>query len=136
MTGGNHDLAFRVAQWAGIHCAGRGKVRIEVELVDGQVELLVVQWKPAPGSLAGCTTADPWADFEPTESQSCVLEVLEGVALKGKAIEEASGLEHSQMFRVLRQLQTMDPPMVARHPSLGYYRLDAPPPQLAGGTGP
>lgn len=126
----HEDLAARLAAWARAQCAGPGRVRVEADVVDGLIESLSVAWKPTGG--VGARPQTPWEDLILTEAQSCVIEALEGVALRGRDLEPACGLEHSHMFRVLRQLQALDPPLVARDPALGYYRTDAPPAELAG----
>jgi hypothetical protein len=69
--------------------------------------------------------------FVPTDAQACLLEALEGRALKTTPLSEASGINRSQMFRHpggLRELQ--DRGLVVNHPRLGFYRPDAPPEEI------
>jgi hypothetical protein len=130
MAGANDDLAAALRAWVKTHSPGPGKVHIEADLVDGLIDRLNVDWRPSPAANAGQSApADPLADFVPTRAQCSILEALEGKVLKGVNLESESGLEHSQMFQVLKKLQALG--IVKRHPSLGYYRVDAPPPELA-----
>jgi hypothetical protein len=132
MPGANDDLAAVVRAWVKQHSPGSGKVHIEVDLTDGNVDRLAVDWKPAATANVGArVSADPLADFKPTDAQLAVLEALECKALKTPQLEAATGLEHSHLFKALRGLRRplLDPPLVDIDKKLGYYRPDAPPPE-------
>jgi hypothetical protein len=73
------------------------------------------------------------AGFVPTPNQQLILDALDGVALRTDAISRKTGLHRSQIFKKpkggMQELE--DEELVGKHPRLGYYRADKPPPELA-----
>jgi hypothetical protein len=81
------------------------------------------------------TGAAPCSDeFEPNEMQDSILEALEHKALTTDALAAAAGYDRRKLFKKpggLAQLQ--DHGLVKNTPGRGYYRPDAPPPELSDG---
>lgn len=67
-------------------------------------------------------------EFVPSDSDQCILEALEGKSLRTAQLEKASGLDHATLFRRLKVLRVLNPPLVLYDAMRGYYRPDAPPP--------
>jgi hypothetical protein len=70
----------------------------------------------------------PEPDFIPTRRQKALLEALEGRALRSDAWAERSKVEKSGLMRAKKELQARG--LVKHHKGLGFYRPDAPPPEL------
>lgn len=66
--------------------------------------------------------------FVPTPVQAAILKALVGRALRTGGLEEATKVDHSQMFRGMKKLKELG--RVKRHSKLGFYRPDTPPPSL------
>ena len=80
---------------------------------------------------AACAAAATKAPFSPTRWQVRILRELDGSALTKKELAQAIGMKHPrQLYRpgYLRELMAQD--RVKNDPKLGYYRPDAPPPEL------
>jgi hypothetical protein len=74
--------------------------------------------------------------FVPSPTQVHILNALDGKALKQAALVKKTGISQGQLhpknktgLTELRDLGYVD-----HHPRVGYYRPDAPPPELRGGT--
>lgn len=100
---------------------------------------------PAPAPAPACPVPAPangqrqqqthGEEFVPTEFQMDVLAALEGKALRADTLGHKVG-DRRRLYRHpggLRELTERG--LVAKHPRLGYYRTDAPPPELAGADG-
>jgi hypothetical protein len=70
---------------------------------------------------------EPWV---PNATQRAVLNALNGKALHAAALARAVGYDRRRLYKydVLPDLKSRG--MVKRHPQLGLYRPDAPPPEL------
>jgi hypothetical protein len=69
--------------------------------------------------------------FKPNEMQGCILEALDGKALRTDALAKAAGYERRTLYRKpggLAQLQEQG--LVVSNPDWGYYRPDRPPPGM------
>jgi hypothetical protein len=114
-----HVLRFiEEARSAGQRC------RLDVRTDDGAE--FGVTLPPLPRAAA----APPaWV---PNDNQACVLEALEGRALRTDALARASGVDRRALFQKpggLDELQAVG--AVRHHPRLGFYRTDAPPPDIS-----
>ena len=65
----------------------------------------------------------------PTAVQKAILTALAGCALRTKALVKATRVEHSQMFRHMKELKERG--LVSTHAKLGFFRPDHPPAILA-----
>ncbi len=88
---------------------------------------------PAAPAAAPTVTAASADVFIPSAFQEAILGALEGKALRTDALASAIGGDcRSRIFRKPGGIQELiDQDYVRNHPRRGYYRVDAPPPELA-----
>jgi hypothetical protein len=90
-----------------------------------------VTWLPLAGTRSGPAEAKVREEqpFVPSIFQESILEALEGKGLRTDALGAAVG-DRSRLYKPggLKELQAQG--WVSHHPRVGYYRKDAPPPEL------
>jgi hypothetical protein len=71
------------------------------------------------------------SQFIPNAVQDAVLGALDGRALRTDALAREAKVERSQMFKKPGGLAELtENGLLERHPRMGYYRPDSPPPKL------
>lgn len=117
----NEPLFAAVRAWLAAEYPGECCTEIKLVLHRGRVVLAV------PAGLA--PQPIPEDAFVPTAVQSAILAALDGKALRtdelGAVIGDKRRLYHAGGIKELRDLG-----LVELHKRLGYYRPDAPPPEL------
>ena len=71
----------------------------------------------------------PASVFVPSPFQEAILEALDGKALKTQALGAAAG-DKSRLYKPHGLQELRDRGMVEHHDRLGFWRPDAPPPEL------
>jgi hypothetical protein len=132
------QLLQLIQEWVAARLPGRRVTRVRIDLADGDRIQLPVDATDGAGGMGQGGAAQPAAGepFVPTPFQQGILEALEGKALRTDALGAAVG-DRSRLFRrhartgqtPLQELQALG--LVSHHSRLGYFRPDAPPPQLA-----
>jgi len=119
-------LLDAVRAYVAAHHPRRLAVRLRIDLDDGER----IQ-TPVPDVSAGEEDV-----FVPTAFQCGILDALDGRALRTDALGAEVG-DRGRLFRRPGGLQELrEQGLVDNHPRLGYYRPDAPPPQLADAAEP
>lgn len=81
--------------------------------------------------VGGMEAPPPQEVFVPNEVQAGVLAALEGKALTTDALAAKVPCDRRQLFRKPGGLEELKGQgLIRNHPRLGYYRPDAPPPEL------
>jgi hypothetical protein len=100
------------------------------ELVNWLADKVVECWPPFPAELKYDRPADERDRFIPTQRQRQILEILDGSAKKLAQLAETLRVEQTTLCgRDLKELKAAG--LVRHHKRIGYYRPDAPPPDLA-----
>jgi hypothetical protein len=115
---------------AEVCCPGVAAVRVKITLTQG---------KPLRVAMPPGWTVPAHAQekaFIPTDVQERILIALEGRALTTDALAAAAGVDRSTPFKHPGGLKELREHGLVRHtPRLGFWRPDAPPPELAGEEG-
>lgn len=120
-------LIAAVVQFVAALYPGQCPEQVQVKLAGGKKISLPV----LPCQLAAAAPP-PERPFVPSPFQRAILEALKGRALRTDALAAKVGGDRRRLFRDpggLRELEREG--RVAHHDSLGFYRPDAPPPELA-----
>jgi len=127
MSFGLAELAAAVRQFCAENMPGRTVLSVRIYTLEDQQPLQL----PVP---AIPTRAQQLADaFVPTPLQQEILNALEGKALRTDALANKLGVERSRLFQKPKGgiMELKKEGFVESHPRLGYFRPDAPPPELA-----
>jgi hypothetical protein len=112
-----------IQKWCLRHLGRRAR-RVTVTLEDGEKLKLPVTLPREP--------AEEDQPFAPTDFQEAILEALEGKALRTDALAAKVG-DRRRLFRHPGGIKELiEQGLVKHHDRLGYYRPDAPPPELEG----
>jgi hypothetical protein len=108
---------------------GRTPTSVVVKFSDTKLSLpfplATVRAEP-PASAVDASSA-PWL---PTAFQQSILDALDGRALRADALGDEVG-DRGRLYKKPGGIQELrDHGLVAHHPRRGYYRPDAPPPEL------
>lgn len=127
MAFGLPELAAAVRQFCQDNLPGRTPLRIRIYTLEDEQPLQL------PVVSARAPRDDPGDVFVPNAFQTAILEALEGKAMKTGALAAAVHCETPQLFKKpkggIAELREHD--LVRHHERLGYWRPDAPPPQLS-----
>lgn len=82
-----------------------------------------------PKSAAWTPPEDDYRPFVPSPFQKAILEALEGKALRTDALGAAVG-DRGRLYKTNGLKELLERGIVEHHKRLGYYRPDAPPPEL------
>jgi hypothetical protein len=70
--------------------------------------------------------------FIPSPLQEAILAALNGKGLRAEALALRCDVNKSQLYNVKGAIpELQEEGLIAHHPRVGYYRLDAPPPNVA-----
>jgi hypothetical protein len=110
-----------------------GPVKVCIHLA-ANLELISVTVEAVPGrggppARPARRPAEAWG---PTPTQRAILTALDGVALRTAGLAEVLGGDRLALFRAGGIGELRDRGFVAHEPRIGYYRPDAPPPELRG----
>jgi hypothetical protein len=90
-------------------------------------------WQVEPGTVSSAAATlqkAPTESFVPSPFQDSILAALEGRALRTDALGGAVG-DRSRLFKPHGLKELREQGLVGWHSRLGFYRVDAPPPQLS-----
>lgn len=131
------ELLDHAREFAAIHFPGAALEELGLRFTNARPFRAPVPPAPAPApapvtpSGPGPAAEDVWV---PTDAQACILEALDGKALRSDALAHRADVDRRTLFRRPGGLQELrDRGLVEHHDRLGYYRPDCPPPELAGG---
>jgi len=102
------------------------RVAYWMEGISDPVSLPLVSWSPPPA------IAQPVEPFVPNALQGGILDALEFRALRTDALLSVVAADRSRLYKRPGGIHELrEHGFVGLHPRLGYYRPDAPPPELA-----
>ena len=132
-SGLNADLVACVLEWAARNTPGHTPdyLTIHFPTLPVPVTLPVVALRCA--ASPPCDEPEEEPPFVPTPFQKGILEALDGKALRTDALGAAVG-DRRRLFKDGGLKELRDRGLVLRHARLGFYRPDAPPPQLTDGA--
>ncbi len=96
--------------------------------VAGQTALPPAPAAPIPPPIP--EPADDWQPFVPGPVQRAILDALDGKSLHARALGAAVG-DVSRLYRPKGLQELRDRGMVEKHDRLGFWRPDAPPPEIS-----
>jgi len=103
---------------------------IKITMKSGkELSLPIPSRSPVPVNKPQEDLEEEWEPFIPTPFQRGILKALDGKALRTDALAAVVG-DRSRLFRRGGLNELRDRGMVANHPAIGFYRPDAPPPEL------
>lgn len=121
------ELMAAVRQFCADNLPGRTPLRIRIYTLEDKEPLQL----PIVAAIAPSGSLD--AVFVPNAFQTAILDALEGKALRTDALAAKVG-DRSRLFSKPRGglPELKEHGLVGHHDRLGFYRVDAPPPELAG----
>lgn len=123
------DKIFReLANWIALTYPGTRPTKLRVQLNDG--EWISTPVPCTPDKATATVDVEDDLPFVPNPFQRGVLKVLEGRAMRTDQLGDAVG-NRNRLFKPGGLKELRDAGMVNSHPQLGYFRPDAPPPELS-----
>ena len=127
-----NDLFVALRAFVADHYSGDMPREIKILSQNGQkihLTLPVASGSPFAAKPVA-ESEDDWQPFTPTPFQKGILKALEGKALRTDALGAAVG-DRSRLFRKGGLNELKERGLVEHNQSAGYYRPDAPPPNMA-----
>jgi hypothetical protein len=125
------EVCAVLARWLSTNQPGAILVEVPLKLADGRTLPMSFVMPPLAAPAPPQASADEYQPFIPTAFQKAILKALEGKALRARALGAAVGESASWLYRPGGMTELRERGLVEQHERLGYYRPDAPPPELA-----
>jgi hypothetical protein len=100
-------------------------VRVALELANGKQLVLPLPDEKTTVAETGHAEPPHWAPLH-----EAILAALAGKALRSHELTTATCCDRTRLFHPDALPELLDRGLIAHHPKLGFYRPDAPPPEL------